>query len=124
MREHFLPNAVAVWIAPEIYDRSLSWAEAKQILGTINWESAVLSMAMVNAVSAELALGGDLGTRIGAVRVEMLANYLFPAELRSRAMDIYRANAHQTFLPLAPQACIAMTESCLRYCAREGGDAI
>lgn len=92
------------------------------MLGAINWESAVLSMAMINAVCAELALSGNLGDPAGANKIRALANYLFHDEFRARAMEVYAENATQTFVPLAPQACVAMTEACLRYCNRNGGD--
>ena len=122
LREHFIPHAAVVWIAKDIYGQALEWDAAKRVLGSINLESAILSMAMINAVSAELALGGNLGTVAGAMKVRALADYLFPPEFRGPALEVYLKNSRQTFIPLAPQACIAMTEACLRYCDRNGGD--
>ena len=122
IREHFLANVGVVWVAPDVFGRTLTWEQAKVLLGAINWESAVLSMAMVNAVCAELALGENLGNAAGASKISALADYLFPDEVRARAIQVYVENAAQTFIALAPQACIAMTEACIRYCSRNGGD--
>jgi hypothetical protein len=79
-------------------------------------------MAMINAVCAELALGENLRNAAGASKVSALAHYLFPQGVRARAIQVYLDNAMQTFIALAPQACIAMTEACIRYCKRDGGD--
>lgn len=121
LREYFLPHAASVWVASDVFERALSWDEAKRELGLINWESAILSMAMVNAVSAELALGGKLNTSSGEMKLRALADYLFPPELRANALSVYLKHPHHNFIPLAPQACIAMTEACLRYCNRKDG---
>ena len=122
IREHFLRTIGVVWVAPDVFGRTLTWEQAKASLGAINWESAVLSMAMVNAVCVELALGGSLGNAAGASKVGALAHYLFPDDVRARAIQVYLENAAQSFIALAPQACIAMTEACIRYCRRNGGD--
>lgn len=121
VREHFLPHAAVVWIASDVFESALTWDQAKAALAEMNWESATLSMAMLNTVSAELALGERLSTPRGAQKVIALTKYLFAPEYQTAAFKIYLENRHQTFIPLAGQACIAMTEACLRFCNRNGG---
>jgi hypothetical protein len=121
MREQFLPNAAVVWVASDVFGAALTWEEAKSALAEMNYESATLSMAMLNAVCAELALGGRLNTPAGAEKVVALVKYLFAPESQRAAFTVYLENQHQTFIPLSPQVCIAMTECCLRFCDREGG---
>lgn len=121
MREQFLPNAAVVWVATDVFGAAFTWEEAKVALAEMNYESATLSMAMLNAVCAELALGSRLNTPAGAEKVLALVEYLFAPASRSPAFNVYLENQHQTFIPLSPQVCIAMTECCLRFCDREGG---
>ena len=59
--------------------------------------------------------------RRGSRRSVIWGHYLFPNEVRARALRIYFENAPQAFIALAPQACIAMTEACIRYCRANGG---
>jgi hypothetical protein len=99
--EHFLSSIAVVWVAPDVFERTLTWEETKALLRAIHLESAVLSIAMVNAVCAELALCGSLGNVSGASKVRALANYLFPDEVRGRAMQVYVECATQAFIPLA-----------------------
>ena len=120
--EHFRSNIAVVWVAHDVFGRSLNWEQSKALLGAINRESALLSMAMINAVCADLSLGENLGNVAGASKVIALARYLFPDGVRARAMHVYLEEAKQTFIALAPQACIAMTEACIRYCRRTGGE--
>lgn len=116
-----LPNVAVVWIAPDVYRRSLTWDEAKQRLAQMNLESALLSLAMLNAVCAELMSGPPLNQPSGRPKVAALVLYLFPSAHQERAMQIYEKNHHNTFIGLAPQSCSAMTEACMRYCSRDGG---
>lgn len=121
IREHFLPNAAVVWVATDVFEAPLTWEQAKAAIAEMNWESASLSMALLNAVSSELALGGRLNTPSGAQKVVALTKYLFAPEFQRAAFKVYLENQHQTFIPLAGQACLAMTEACLRFCNRDGG---
>ena len=121
MREQFLPNAAVVWVATDVFGSAFTWDEAKAALAEMNWESATLSMAMLNAVCAELALGPRLNTPSGAQQVGALTGYLFAPESQRSAIKAYLENRHQTFIPLSGQACLAMTEACLRFCKRDGG---
>jgi hypothetical protein len=120
--QHFRSNIAVVWVAHDVFGRSLNWEQSKALLCAINRESALLSMAMINAVCAELSLGENLGNVEGATKVTALAHYLFPDEVRARAVHVYLEEANQAFIAIAPQACIAMTEACIRYCSRNGGE--
>jgi SEC-C motif len=121
VRQHVVPNMAVVWIAQDVFCKGLTWEAAVAALRTINRESALLSMAMINAACVELVTGEKLDTMNGAQKVVALADYLFPAELRRAALQVYREHADDCFIPLAPQACLAMTEACLRYCPADGG---
>ena len=121
MREQLLPNTAVVWVATDVFGSTLTWDEARAALAEMNWESATLSMAMLNAVCAELALGPRLNTPSGAQKVGALTRYLFGPESQNNAVKVYLGNRHQTFIPLSGQACLAMTEACLRFCKRDGG---
>ena len=121
VRERVLPNTAVMWIAQDVFGNALTWEEAVNALRTINRESALLSMAMVNAVCVELITGEKLNTLNGAQKVVALADYLFRREARKAALQVYRDHATEAFFPLAPQACLAMTEACLRYCPVDNG---
>jgi hypothetical protein len=102
-----------------VYGRILTWAEALAALRTVNFEYALMAMAMLNAVSFEFSQIGDLKKRDGPKKISALILYLLPEEVRGAAWEEFvKADLFQ---PLAPQACVAMTEACMRHCDRKGG---
>lgn len=116
-----ISNTAVVWVAKDIHGAKLSWPDAIAALSSMNVESALLSIALINAVCAELARIRHLNTKNGANKVAALCDYLFPERLRPVAFSNYVENAHQLFIALAPQACMAMTEACLRFCSKKEG---
>ncbi len=116
-----LPKTAVVWVAKDLFGSAFSWAEAKAALASMHLESALLSMAMVNAVCVELAGIRSFDNEDGRQKIAALVEYLFPVKWRNAALSVYAHNAREIFIPLASQACIAMTEACMRFCPAEGG---
>jgi hypothetical protein len=76
-------------------------------------------MARLNAASVEFRFVPDTRSAAAQEKMRLLTRLLFPPHFHQRAWEIYARG--QNFHPLAPQACIALTESCLRFCDRDGG---
>jgi hypothetical protein len=117
--ERIVPNFCVTWVAATVFGRGLDWIEARELLRTINLNSALRAMALLNAASVEFSRLPDIKNPDGKRKIECLIQLLFPMQVRAKARKLFfDANRFQ---PLAPQACIAMTECCLRFCDRIGG---
>ena len=78
IRSQFLSNLGLVWVAPDVFQGTLTWEQAKALLSAMDWKSAVLSMAMLNAVCAELALGDNPRDAEGFEKIGDLGSLPFP----------------------------------------------
>jgi hypothetical protein len=117
--ERIVPAFRATWVAEPIFGRSLEWSEAQSRLGEINLQSALNAMARLNAASVEFSFLANPRSPAGQKTMHRLTRLLFPDWVRQSAWNIYLKA--DNFHPLAPQACIALTESCLRFCDRQTG---
>jgi hypothetical protein len=117
-----MPNLATMWVAKDVFDQSLTWAEAREALTRINRESALLTMAMLNAVCAEFLSPRRSKQEVAAPdKVVPLVHYLFAPQHRPAAIKVWQ-EATGAFIPIALQASTAMTEACMRYCDPTGGD--
>jgi hypothetical protein len=115
-----LPNIATMWVAKDVFSTSLCWSSARAGLAKINRESALITMAMLNAVCAEfLSPNRSRQEARSSKRILPLVNYLFAPQYRSAAIEALRQSTGP-FVPIAPQAAIAMTEACMRYCSVDG----
>jgi hypothetical protein len=116
-----MPNIATMWVAKDVFAKPLSWTETRGRLAKINRESALITMAMLNAVCAEFLSPQRSRQEARAPdKVLPLVNYLFAPEHRPAAVKIWRQSTG-VFIPIAPQASTAMTEACMRYCDPVGG---
>jgi hypothetical protein len=116
-----MPNIATMWVASDLFAKTLTWAEAREQLAKINRESALITMAMLNAVCAEfLSPHRSRQEARAPEKVLPLVNYLFAPEHRPAAIKIWQQSTG-AFLPIAPPASTAMTEACMRYCDPVGG---
>jgi len=90
-------------------------------LETVNLGSAIAIMAMLNAACAKLYDRNRFSTDKDLQHLGALMAFLFGERARKRAADVFIEHRDQSFQPLAPLACAAMTELCLRLCPLEGG---
>ena len=81
-------------------------------------------MAMLNAACAKLYDRNRFSTEKDVEHLSALMAFLFGERARKRAADVFFKHRDQSFQPLAPLACAAMTELCLRLCPLEGGKVI
>lgn len=118
--KEIMPNVATMWVAKDVFSVSINWESARASLSKINRESALITMAMLNAVCAEfLNPHRSRQEACSSERILPLVNYLFAPENRPAAIKIWR-NSTGPFVPIAPQATIAMTEACMRYCSKDG----
>lgn len=116
-----MPTIATMWVAKDVFSKALSWMETRGQLAKINRESALITMAMMNAVCAEFLSPQRSRQEARAPgNVLPLVNYLFAPEHRPAAIKIWQQSTG-VFIPIAPQASTAMTEACMRYCDPVGG---
>jgi len=115
LRKSLAEGTGIVWNAEDAFGGQMLWTEVRATLGGINLESAATCMAYLNVFTA---IAAKRGPHVGGLRpdaIQQLVEFLFPLQYQSRALDLYE-NHSQSFQALAPQACLAASEACLRFC--------
>ena len=116
-----VPAACVCLTAKEVFGHVLEFGEAVETLRRFHLESALSSLAMLNAGTSAMIAKPRLDNKAKADQLRGMMHFLFDGRPYEAAENVARGQVGQLFVPVSPQACVAMTEACLRYSSANGG---
>ena len=120
-RNRGVPAGCVSLVATDVFGAPLGFDEAVAALRTLNLETALSALAMLNAGTSALLEKPRLKDAVGARRIRGLMRFLFDDQHNRPTEGVARGQVGQLFVSVSPQGCAAMTEACLRYCPPDSG---
>jgi len=120
-RRRGVSAACVTLVATDVFGGQLDFDAAVAALRTLNLETALASLAMLNAGTSALLERPRLQDKVGVRRIRGLMRFLLDDQHYRSAEDVAKGQVGEMFLPASPQGCAAMTEACLRYCPQGSG---